>query len=196
LQSPSVTGLPSRPEKLTFLTRFLATRDTIDAARLKPSYYRATFLVLLLFYLALTAAQASRHLWYDELFTYYIAKSPSLASMWQNIRLDLTPPLVFLAERFALKTFGDNLYAARLPSILGFAVGSFCFGKFVSPMQWNMLAGFSTMPLQLASTLCPFLWPNSSAAFRQPQGASRHGPGPPRRAKFSSRQIVTKYGPI
>ncbi len=132
MQSPSVTGLPSRPEKLTFLTRFLATRDTIDAARLKPSYYRATFLVLLLFYLALTAAQASRHLWYDELFTYYIAKSPSLASMWQNIRLDLTPPLVFLAERFALKTFGDNLYAARLPSILGFAVGSFCFGKFVS----------------------------------------------------------------
>ncbi len=87
---------------------------------------------LILFYFGLTAAQASRYLWHDELYTYYIAKSPSLIALWHNIRLDLNPPLIFLAERFSLKAFGDNLYSARIPSILGFLVGSLCFGKFVS----------------------------------------------------------------
>ena len=85
-----------------------------------------------MFYLFLTAAQSSRSLWYDELFTYYIAKAPSLGQLWQDIHLDLNPPLMYLIERLSLNIFGDHLYTARVPSMLGFLLGSLCFYKFVA----------------------------------------------------------------
>ncbi len=107
-------------------------RGWVDSAPLAPSSLRLVIFALLVFYLLLTAAQTSRHLWHDELYSYYIAKSPSLIALWHNIKLDLNPPLIFLAERYSLKFFGDNLYAARIPSILGFLMGSFCLGKFVA----------------------------------------------------------------
>ncbi len=127
-----VTESNARSRKAFTLESLLAFRDWFDAVPVRPAYLGLLLCALIIFYLGLTAAQASRYLWHDELYTYYIAKSPSLIALWQNIRLDLNPPLIFLAERFSLKAFGDNLYSARIPSILGFLVGSLCFGKFVA----------------------------------------------------------------
>ena len=115
-----------------FWSRFQALRGRLEEFPFGPLSSRTALLLLVAFYLVLTAAQTSRRLWHDELFTYYIAQSPSLAKLWQNIHLDLNPPLMYLAERVSLSTFGDNRYAARIPSILGFLVGSLCFYKFVS----------------------------------------------------------------
>ena len=128
----TLTNLPGSAlasESWSHLKEFRRRFDEIDLG--KTSARTALFL-LIAFYFVLTAAQTSRHLWHDELFTYYIAQSPSLAKLWQNIHLDLNPPLMYLAERVSLKTFGDNLYSARIPSILGFLLGSLCLYKFVA----------------------------------------------------------------
>jgi hypothetical protein len=94
----------------------------------------AWILALLLFavYVCFTAIDARRLLWHDELFTYYIANAPTLAQCWQDLHLDLNPPLIYIAVRASIKIFGDNLYATRLPSILMFFAGSMCFYKLIS----------------------------------------------------------------
>lgn len=82
-------------------------------------------------YFVMTALSARRQMWYDELFTYYIAKSPP-GQFWHAVRLDLNPPLSYLLVRGSLRVLGDNAYAARFPSILGFLAGSLCFYSFVA----------------------------------------------------------------
>lgn len=104
----------------------------METTPLRPAHIRTALLAIILFYLLLTAAQTSRSLWHDELYTYYIAQAPTLTQLWNEIRLDLNPPLIYLAERFSLRFFGDNLYAARIPSIIGFLIGSLCLYKFVA----------------------------------------------------------------
>ncbi len=87
---------------------------------------------LTVLYLAITGLSVTRQLWHDELFTYYIAKSPSMERFWQAVHLDLNPPLSYLAVRASLALLGDNVYATRFPSMLGFLAGSLCFYRFVS----------------------------------------------------------------
>ncbi len=91
-----------------------------------------TITAAIVFYLALTAINAGRHLWHDELYTYYIAAAPSWQHFWQDLRLDLNPPLEYLLARASISLFGQNEYAVRLPSILAFLAGSLCFYRFVS----------------------------------------------------------------
>lgn len=95
-------------------------------------YRLAVVAGLILVYLVVTALQAQRKQWLDELFTYYIAKSSSMSRLFQAIQLDLNPPLIYLADRLSLSAFGDNSYAARLPSIVAFLLGSLCFYASVS----------------------------------------------------------------
>ncbi len=101
--------------------------------------------LIVLAYFLVTALQARRELWHDELYTYYIAKAPSLSRLFQEIRLDLNPPLIYLAERVSLHVVGDNAYAARLPSILAFLLGSICFYAFAARQMrpiYGLLAMF------------------------------------------------------
>src|ERR1022692_4930035 len=61
-------------------------------------------------------ASRSKPLWHDELFTYYIAQSPTVGQMWNEIAtLDLNPPLVYLLTRLSFKIFGVSTLAARIP---------------------------------------------------------------------------------
>lgn len=75
---------------------------------------------------------SSRRLWHDELYTLYIATSPTLADLWKNIRLDLNPPLSYLAVRLFVQWFGSNEIVVRLPSIIAFLGGSLCFFAYLS----------------------------------------------------------------
>lgn len=92
---------------------------------------------MMLFYAWLTYYAAQRHLWFDELLTYYIAKAPSVASEIGELRrmneigVDMNPPLAYLATRGSLAVLGDSAYAARFPAIIGFLVGSLCFYRYV-----------------------------------------------------------------
>ncbi len=83
-------------------------------------------------YAAVTLASASRHLWFDELFTYWIAQAPSIRALLSEISLDLQPPLGYLAVRGSLAVLGDSAFATRFPSMISFLVGSLCLYAFVS----------------------------------------------------------------
>ena len=106
-------------------------RDRLETERFTSFDSSIALGTLILLYLAITASAATRQLWHDELFTYYIAKTP-MPQFWQAIRLDLNPPLIYLAVRSSLAVLGDNSYAARFPSIVAFLIGSLCFYRFVS----------------------------------------------------------------
>lgn len=63
---------------------------------------------------------AHRPLQYDELFSYYTAKSQTMAEFAGRVLFDVNPPLNYLLVRASLILFGDSPFAARLPSLLGF----------------------------------------------------------------------------
>jgi 4-amino-4-deoxy-L-arabinose transferase-like glycosyltransferase len=81
---------------------------------------------LIIYYLGLVAAGGQRHLWHDELYTFYIAQAPSLSELWQDLGLDLNPPLGYLLARVAMRLFGNTAFAVRLPSMAGVLTGSLC----------------------------------------------------------------------
>ena len=75
---------------------------------------------------------AARLLWHDELFTLYGAGFAP-GELWDALAsgFDLQPPLGYLLTRLVVETFGDGLVSARLPSLIGFLVGSVAVGLFV-----------------------------------------------------------------
>lgn len=136
-----------------------SARNRLEAVRFTSFDSTLVLLGVILLYLAITALAAARHLWHDELFTYYIAKSSSMERFWQALRLDLNPPLSYLAVRGSLALFGDSAYAARFPSIVAFLVGSLCFYRFVS-RRLRPVYGLLAMLVFWAS---PFLYYSTEA---------------------------------
>jgi 4-amino-4-deoxy-L-arabinose transferase-like glycosyltransferase len=66
--------------------------------------------------------QARKPLWFDEIFTFYIARAPGLQQLFQAVPADGNPPLNYLLTRLSLGLFGESELATRLPAILGFAL--------------------------------------------------------------------------
>lgn len=76
---------------------------------------------ILLLYTVCVIVQASlKVIWGDELFTYYIAKTGSAASIWHALAAgaDPNPPLMHLAVLWSTSLFGNGPLALRIPSIL------------------------------------------------------------------------------
>ncbi len=66
-----------------------------------------------------------RHLWFDELFTYYIAGEPGVARLMDAIiRVDMNPPLSYFVVRWIQDLFGRSEIVTRLPFAVGFWAGS------------------------------------------------------------------------
>ncbi len=124
--------LQPRPPSVRVSARLIAFRDRLETAPINRGLLSLILLSLILIYFLLTAPCAHRLLWHDELFTYYIANAPTMARFWQELRLDLNPPLEYLAVRASLHFFGQSEYATRLPSILAFLMGSLCFYRFIA----------------------------------------------------------------
>ncbi len=83
--------------------------------------------ILALTYAAVILTRAGASLWYDELFTYYIATAPS----WHKfigglLHVDLYPPLLHLLTRGSVALFGDTPLVVRIPSFLPFFIASLC----------------------------------------------------------------------
>jgi 4-amino-4-deoxy-L-arabinose transferase-like glycosyltransferase len=72
-----------------------------------------------------------RPFWFDELFTFYIARLPHIGQLFQAIPADGNPPLNYLLARLCLRLFGETELATRLPSILAFAAGMLAVYFFV-----------------------------------------------------------------
>ena len=97
--------------------------------------------VLSLLYLAVTVVLAQRKLmWNDELYTYYMARLPSMSDVWAALmsRGEQTPPFFYLTTRVSFDLFGVNNLSVRLPEILGF---------------WVMLASLYVFVARRASSL-------------------------------------------
>jgi hypothetical protein len=100
-------------------------RQTIDPGTLAGLW--------VVFYVAVTFAAGQRKLWYDELFTFYMAQLPDLGAVWKAIGegADLNPMLFQVATRAAVRVFGANEWALRVPAMVGFVVMSGCLFRFV-----------------------------------------------------------------
>ncbi|HWZ31313.1 MAG TPA: glycosyltransferase family 39 protein [Bryobacteraceae bacterium] len=110
------------------------------------------FVVFANMYLLVTALQAQRRLWYDELFTFYMCQLPSMSTVWSALKagVDLNPPLLYVLTRACQALFGNTELVTRLPAILGFLVMCLCICRFVS-RNGSLLAGMAAMCVPLVS---------------------------------------------
>lgn len=81
------------------------------------------------------STSAARPLWYDELYTYYVAREPSIGAVFTALLAgaDTNPPVDYLLRHLSLRAFGDTPIAFRLPSVLAFIVGLFAIHAYVRP---------------------------------------------------------------
>lgn len=102
--------------------RFATVRPLLEAA-LRFLDRRAAFLLPLYVvgYVAAVAPYATIPLWYDELFTYYVATAPTVEKFFDLIfHADLNPPLGYLPVMAAHALFGHHPLVTRLPSLAAF----------------------------------------------------------------------------
>ena len=72
-------------------------------------------------------------LWYDELFTLYVASETSLGATLRALLAgaDTNPPVDYVLRHASLALLGDSAMAFRLPSALAFVGGLFAIHAFV-----------------------------------------------------------------
>jgi hypothetical protein len=87
-----------------------------------------------LYFPAAIVSASRKPLWYDELFTFYIAQLPTLHDLWRALleATDPAPPGNYLLTRAAMMVFGNGPVAVRLPQIVGLWVMCVCVFLFVS----------------------------------------------------------------
>jgi hypothetical protein len=75
-----------------------------------------------------------RHLWFDELVTYYVVRQPSVGDVLDVLRsgAEPLPPFFYLVTRGSTELFGDGPVGMRLPGLLGFALACACLFAFVA----------------------------------------------------------------
>jgi hypothetical protein len=104
-------------------------------------------------YFGITCYRAHRRLfWFDEIFTFYIARLPDIGSIWNACThgVDFNPPLFYLLTRWSQGLFGATELGTRIPEIVGFWVFCLCLYRFVS-IRANALAGLIALLLPLTS---------------------------------------------
>lgn len=92
------------------------------------------FLVISGLYFVITFSQSFiRLLWFDELITFYIARLNSAHAIWNALAngTDPNPPLTHLAVMWSMRILGENVFAARLPSIIASWIGIACLFVFL-----------------------------------------------------------------
>ena len=75
------------------------------------------------FYWFFTLLMSSRKpLWNDELYTYYVARLPTMKSVWGALLAggEQTPPFFYFLTRRSIALFGLNATALRLPEMIAF----------------------------------------------------------------------------
>ena len=87
-------------------------------------------LILAVIYIVLIVPTVHRHLWFDELHTFYISQATSVRQFIDEIRLlDLNPPVPYLLTRASIRVLGPTEVGTRLPVIVGYFLGS--IGMFI-----------------------------------------------------------------
>jgi Dolichyl-phosphate-mannose-protein mannosyltransferase len=105
-------------------------------------------------YWALTWIFATRKLmWNDELYTFYIARLPSMSDVLAALmsRGEQTPPFFYAITRLAFALFGVNELSIRLPEMIAFWVLSACLFVIVSS-RMSALSGLCAAAFPLVTT--------------------------------------------
>ena len=97
----------------------------------KSGWYLAAASLVYFTLTAITSRQ--RPLWYDELFTYHIAKQPAVADVLHALAsgADIHPPLDYVVRHVSMLVLGTGELAFRLPSIVAFWVMCLALRRFV-----------------------------------------------------------------
>lgn len=92
----------------------------------------AVLLSLTALYLVMIAIDCQRFIWYDELFTFDIAKASSIHEMVRLIyRWEPNPPVCYFLSRISMSVFGQNALGLRLPSMVEFYLASLMLYSYV-----------------------------------------------------------------
>src|ERR1700742_4524630 len=92
-----------------------------------------------------------RYVWFDELFTFNIARSPSFAQLWyRELRFDCNPPTGYLLSRMSMSLFGATPLGLRFPSMVEFYFGSLAILLYVRRKAGIAFAAFAVLLLWAA----------------------------------------------
>ena len=123
--------------------RLKAMRQKLEAGASQLNGRPGLLIGLMTVFYVITALLTIRKgLWFDELFTYYIARQESIGKLLEaNYNTDLNPPLPYLLVRWSHQLFGNSEIATRLPSVVGFWVGSAAFFSRLGKRTGYLVAG-------------------------------------------------------
>jgi hypothetical protein len=113
-------------------------------------------IALTILYLLFVSIGNRRYVWFDELFTFDIANSPSLSELWhRELTFDMQPPAGYLLSRASMHIFGANPFGLRFPSMVEFYVGSLVVFLYV---QRKATVAFATLAVLLLWGAAPTLY--------------------------------------
>jgi ABC-type Fe3+-siderophore transport system permease subunit len=98
--------------------------ESLEHPGAKREFWLLLFGLTLVYIFVLTIANR-RYVWYDEIFTFDIARSPSLQQLWnRELKFDNHTPTGYLLSRLSMSVFGPTPFGLRFPSMVEFYVGS------------------------------------------------------------------------
>jgi hypothetical protein len=103
-----------------------------------------------LYWLFTLAISARKPLWNDELYTYYVARLPTMKDVWGALLAggEQTPPFFYFLTRLSVSVLGLNATAIRLPEMIAFWMMGLCIGVFVARRTSGLYGvGAGTLPL-------------------------------------------------
>jgi hypothetical protein len=112
-----------------------------------------SFSIFSFFYFLGACGKASSKLfWFDELFSWYVAKLPSLSDIWNALYkgVDTNPPLQYFLIRASHWVFGTGELATRLPFIIGFWLALFFLFLLITKRCGSLIAYLSVIFLCLS----------------------------------------------
>lgn len=113
--------------------------------------YEELFLLAGLFaYAAAEWQRVGRRFWFDELFTFHIARLPSLTEMLRAAPADGNPPLYYLLADLSMTLFRETEFAARLPALLAFLTALLATYLFVRRRSGGALALMAMLALAVS----------------------------------------------
>jgi hypothetical protein len=106
------------------------------------------------YFLGACGKASSKPFWFDELFSWYIAKLPSLSDIWKALYegIDSQPPLHYFLIRASHWVFGTGEVATRLPFILGFWLALFFLFLLIAKRCGSLMAYLAVVFLCLSSS--------------------------------------------
>lgn len=124
---------------MRFLIRHLQTAESF-ARRVEKSRFLLITVFTILYLVSTYVLVARRLLWNDELYTYYIARLPSMTDVWGALMAggEQLPPFFYVITRASTALLGFNNFGLRLPEIFGFWVMCLCLFVFVARRASNV----------------------------------------------------------